>query len=376
MITIEKLTDRINERGIKVDIESLNAEINRMEKKMSTISSCLVFKVASALKLAESKVNLNSSKIMVDFFYGYHQLPITKLTKIGRTPALDSDTLSLFSSDNSDVREYIEYRSLSKNLYILKNIKKEVVYGDEIHTKFNCNGALSGRFTSQGPNLQQIPQEYRRIFIPRKGFSFLCIDLKQAEPTLAFALAGTPISEDIHTKVANQLSISREKAKIFNIGISYGMTAPGLAKVLGCSKSTAQSYIRAWQSANPELVSYTEKINAAAAESGQVKLYDGSIIYEGSFNNPTDEEYTSNRAFNIHIQGSLALLIKKAMVKIQDFLDEFSPNSHIVLTEHDELVIELSDNSLCLKDTIISMFENIDGFHFSSKHLIADCWEK
>ena len=376
MMTIEKLTERINERGVKIDVKQLDLEISLLEKAVEHLSISLSLRVSQALDIALNRVNLNSSKTMVDFFYGYHQLPVTKITSKSKTPSLDSDTLSPFAHSNEDVKKYIEYRSYSKNLHLLNNIKKEVVYGDEVHTNFDCNGALSGRFTSQAPNLQQIPSSYRRLFVPRKGFSFLCIDLKQAEPTLAYALAGSPIDGDIYSKVANQLNISRDQAKVFNIGVSYGMTPAGLASLLKCSKSVAQAYINSWKLQNPQLVSYIQKINEDAAKNGFVSIYDNSHAVKDFFEFNTESSYQSNRAFNIHIQGSLAKLIKIAMINIQEFLDSHSPNSHIVLTEHDELVIELADSALQYVDKIVGMMENIDGFSFKSKHVLSDCWSK
>ena len=375
MLTIEQLTERINDRGVKINAEELNTEITMLEKAIHMSSTYLIVKVSQVLGIPVSKVKLNSSKTMVDFFYGYHELPVTRLTSVGKTPALDSDTLMPFAETNVDVKCYIQYRSDSKNLHILKNLQKEIVYGDEIHTNFNCNGAISGRFTSQAPNLQQIPSAYRKLFIPRKGFKFLCIDLKQAEPQLSYALAGVAVDEDIHTLVAKQLNIPRDKAKVFNIGVSYGMTNVGLAKVLNCSKEVAASLISTWALKNRELVDYINKVNSISAEFKEVKLYDGTTIYK-DFSSSQSRDWQSNRAFNIHIQGSLAKLLKIAMVNIQNFLDEHSPNSHIVLTEHDELVIELSESSLNHVDTIVSMFENIDGFAFKSKHTVSDRWEK
>ena len=376
MLTIEQLTERINDRGVKINAEELNAEITMLEKAIHMSSTYLIVKVSQVLGISVSKVKLNSAKTMVDFFYGYHELPVTRLTTVGKTPALDSDTLMPFAETNADVKCYIQYRSDSKNLHILKNLQKEIVYGDEIHTNFNCNGAISGRFTSQAPNLQQIPSSYRKLFIPRKGFKFLCIDLKQAEPQLSYALAGVEVPEDIHSKVAEQLGISRDKAKVFNIGVSYGMTAQGLARVLNCSKQRAQSLINTWRASNVELVEYINKINTESADNGFVRIYDNTIAVRDSFKKSADSDWQSNRAFNIHVQGSLAKLIKIAMVNIQEFLDNYSPNSHIVLTEHDELVIELADSAIQYTKKIVSMFENIDGFSFKSKYIISDCWEK
>ena len=376
MMTIENLTDRINARGVKINTSELLKEISIASHALGVISSTLTCRVASALGIPCAKVRLNSSKQMVDFFYGYHCLPVTNLTTKGRTPSLDSDTLSPFADSNIDVRDYIQFRSISKNLHILKNLEKEIVHGDEIHSDFNCDGAISGRFTSSAPNLQQIPSAYRKFFIPRKGFKFLCIDLKQAELSLAYQLAGAKVTGDVHSLVANQLGIPRDKAKIFNLGVSYGMTSYGLAKLLGCSLSLADKYISDWKFSNKELVDYIEKINLEAAMNGFVGIYDNSKVVRDDFKVSSDPRYQSYRAFNIHVQGSLAKLVKLAMVKIQSFLDEVSPNSHIVLTVHDELVIELSESALEHVSEIVKMFENIDGFSFDSTSYLCDSWCK
>lgn len=376
MITIEQLTERINERGVKVDVPALDKEIYRIQQVLSEIESYLIKKVSVVLSIPESKVKLNSSKLMVEFFYGYHQIPVLTLTKKGKTPSLDSDTLVPFANSIPDVKWYIDYRSLSKKLNLLKNLKKEVVFGDEIHTNFNCNGALSGRFTSTAPNLQQIPAEYRKLFIPRKGFMFLCCDIHQAEPALSYQLAGVPVPEDVHENTAKELGISRDKAKVFNNGVSYGMTEFGIAKLCNCSKTEAKRYLSIWKTRNKELVVYTEKICLDAARTGKVSIYDGSLTVTDDFRSALENGYQSNRAFNIHVQGSLAKLVKIAMLNIQNYLDAYSPNSHIVLTEHDELVIELSENSLNLVPDIVSMLEHIDGFNFKVKQSLNKFWEK
>lgn len=376
MMTIEKLTERINERGVKIDVPALDKEIYRISSVLSEIESYLIQKVSTVLSVPKAKVKLNSSKLMVQFFYGYHQIPVLSVTKVGKAPCLDSDTLSPFASSIPDVKWYIDYRSLSKKLNLLKNLKKEVVFGDEIHTNFNCNGALSGRFTSTAPNLQQIPVEYRKLFIPRKGFKFLCCDIHQAEPALSYQLAGAPVPEDVHESTAKELGISRDKAKIFNNGVSYGMTEFGIAKLCNCSKSEARLYLKVWKERNAKLVDYTEKICREAAQTGEVSIYDKSLTVRDNFSVTYNSPYQSNRAFNIHVQGSLAKLVKIAMLNIQNLLDAKSPNSHIVLTEHDELVIELSENSTDLVLEIISMLEHIDRFNFKVKHSLNYFWEK
>ena len=374
MMTIEELTERINNRGIKVNISALQEEYNSISEDVKFTLLELSKRVASALNMPLSKVKINSSKLMADFFYGYHQLPVTTLTRSG-SRALDAATLSPYASSNADVKDYIFYRSESKRAHILKNLLSEVEFGDEIHTNFNCHGAISGRFTSTSPNLQQIPPMYRKFFIPRKGFKFLCCDIHQAEPSLSYQLAGLIPPVDVHENTARNLGISRAKAKVFNNGVAYGMTPYGIAKLLGCTKSQGEQYLNAWRGANAELVSFIDKINLKAAEEGKISIYDGSLTVKDDFS-VTEKGYMNSRAFNIFNQGSLAKLMKIAMVNIQSFLDEHSPNSHIVLTEHDELVIELSEKDLNLAPTLIGMLEHIDKFEFIVDSKIADCWVK
>lgn len=376
MLTIEQLTERINERGIKVDVQALNNKILDYKEKERSLSSSLIKKVSTALGIGQKYINLNSTKLMVEFFYGYHSIPVTVLTGKKKTPSLAQEVLEPFAAGNADVAEYIAYRSTSKTLGILVNLQKEVTFGDEIHTNFNCNGAISGRFTSTAPNLQQIPEEFRHFFIPRKDFTFVSIDIHQAEPALSYQLAGAPVPADIHDNNAKILGVSRDQAKTFNIGVSYGMTVFGIAKLLKCSKTAAQYYLDTWRDNNKELFAYINKVNANAAKTGSVSIYDGSLTVKDNFAASPDG-YQSSRAFNIHVQGSMAKLLKRAMLNIQNLLDEESPNSHIVLTEHDELVIEVADKDVeRLTSQLERLMMHIDRFDFTVKTNVGKSWQK
>jgi len=375
-MTIEKLTERINERGVKVNVLALNKKIQEYKDKENALSSSLIKKVSTALGIGQKYININSTKLMVEFFYGYHSIPVTAVTGKTKMPSLAREVLEPFASSNEDVAEYIEYRSTSKNLGILLNLQKEVTFGDEIHTNFNCNGAISGRFTSTAPNLQQIPGEFRRFFIPRKDFTFVSIDIHQAEPALSYQLANAPVPSDIYETNAAVLGITRDQAKTFNIGVSYGMTVFGIAKLLKCSKQTAQRYLDAWKANNKELCAYINKVNSNATKTGSVSIYDGSLTVKDDFS-ATEDGYQSSRAFNIHIQGSVAKLLKRAMLNIQNLLDEESPNSHIVLTEHDELVIEVADKDVeRLTPQLERLMMHIDRFDFTVKTNVGKSWQK
>ncbi|MBC7959407.1 MAG: DNA polymerase I, partial [Vallitaleaceae bacterium] len=263
------------------------------------------------------------------------------------------------------IREILNYRQLTKLKSTYADGLFEYIGKDgRIHSNFNQKTAATGRLSSTDPNLQNIPvrieigREIRKVFIPKKDYVFIDADYSQIELRLLAHLSGDESfinafnnNLDIHTMTASQVfhvpfeevtSLQRRNAKAVNFGIVYGISAFGLSQDLKITRQEAADYIDQYFAKYPKVKGFLDQTIENAKKDGYVKTMYNRIrhIPELSSSNFTVRSFGERVAMNTPIQGSAADIIKIAMIHVYDRLKSEGLKSCLILTVHDELLIE------------------------------------
>jgi DNA polymerase-1 len=235
-----------------------------------------------------------------------------------------------------------------------------------IHTSYNQVVAVTGRLSSDNPNLQNIPirtergKEIRKAFVPRDSkHTLLSADYSQIELRIIAELADDKgmiqafkSGIDIHTTTAAKVygvkledvtGDMRRNAKMVNFGIIYGISAFGLAERLNISRTEAKGIIDNYFQQYPDIRDYMEESIEKARKKGYVETIMGRRRYLRDINsaNQTVRGFAERNAINAPIQGSAADMIKIAMINIHHDLIKKKLKSKMLLQVHDELVFDV-----------------------------------
>jgi DNA polymerase-1 len=230
--------------------------------------------------------------------------------------------------------------------------------------------SATGRLSSSNPNLQNIPirtEEGRRIrqaFIAPEGYKIVAADYSQIELRIMAHLSGdkgllTAFGEglDVHKATAAEVfevspdqvtGDQRRKAKAINFGLIYGMSAFGLAKQLHLGRNEAQQYIDRYFERYPGVADYMDSTRALAREQGYVETLFGRRLYLPEINarNKMRAQAAERTAINAPMQGTAADIIKKAMLAVDDWLQQGGADARMVMQVHDELVLEIAEGEV------------------------------
>ncbi len=348
--------------GVKIDLEALNALSKEVEKKLETLKK-------EIFVLAGKEFNLNSPKQLAAVLFTELKIPPVKKTKTGYST--NEDVLVKLSSKYSIAKIILEFRELNKltNTYIAPLIEIARERGGRLHAEFNQTETATGRLSSSSPNLQSIPvkgvfsTQLRKSFIPsfEKGL-ILCGDYSQVELRILAHFSRdenlkSAFSEgrDIHRYTAALLfgikegkvdDYQRSLAKKINFGIIYGMSAYGLSKELNIGIQEAEIFINDYFKRYPKVQSWIQGVYATVEKEGYVSTILGRRRYLPDFksSNPQASEFAMRQAVNTPIQGSCADLIKLAMVRINEELEKNKLETKLIMQIHDELVFDVPKN--------------------------------
>lgn len=362
--------------GVSVDTGYLGAlsaemeiEIKKLEKKI--------------FSLAGEEFNIRSPKQLQVVLFEKLKMPVIKKTKTGAST--NEEVLKALSADWELPKEILRHRELAK----LKSTYVDNVPGlinertGRIHTSFNQAVTATGRLSSSGPNLQNIPiktamgKKIRKAFIAEgKSQILLSADYSQIELRILAHLSGDSSlvdafrrESDVHAHTASLIYGAEEKdvttemrnaAKTVNFGIIYGMSAYGLSRDLGIDVSEAAKFIEAYFERYPGIKDYLESRIDFASENGYVTTLLGRRRYipEIKSENAQVRSFAERTAVNTPIQGSAADLIKLAMINLTGALDKF--NAKMILQVHDELVFEVAEKScVALSGAVKNVMENV-----------------
>lgn len=356
---VKVLTDMEFE-GIRIDEGFLKVYSGELDKEAKTAE-------ASVYKQAGVKFNLASPKQLGEVLFDKLQLdPKAKKTKTGQY-ATGEDVLQKLANNNPIVADILAFRELTKlkstyvdALPLMINAKT-----GRVHTSYAQAVAVTGRLSSNNPNLQNIPvrtergREIRKAFIPRDAkHVLLSADYSQIELRIVAAISGDPQmceafrkGTDIHTATASKVynvaekDVTKEmryKAKSVNFGIIYGQGAFGLADNLSISRTEAKEIIDNYKKQFSGIQKYMDDTINFAREHGYVQTLIGRKRWLRDINsaNFTVRGFAERNAINSPIQGTAADMIKLAMQKVAAAMRKEKMKSKMVLQVHDELVFD------------------------------------
>ena len=375
---VRVLTDMEFE-GVKIDIDFLNNYSKELEKDAKQCEE-------SVYAQAGVRFNLASPKQLGDVLFDILKIdPKAKKTKTGQY-ATGEDVLQKLANNNPIVADILGFRELTKLKSTYVDALPQIINSKtgRVHTSYAQAVAVTGRLSSNNPNLQNIPirsdrgREIRKAFIPRnKDHVLISADYSQIELRIVAAISGDPNmceafkqGKDIHTATAAKVynvadaDVTKEmryKAKSVNFGIIYGQGAFGLADNLGISRTEAKEIIDNYKKEFIGITSYMDDTIKFAQANGYVQTLMGRKRWLKDINssNFTVRGYAERNAINSPIQGTAADMIKLAMIKIHNEMKKGSWQSKMILQVHDELVFDaMKDEVEDLKKLIITNMES------------------
>jgi DNA polymerase-1 len=344
-------------QGVKLDVEALRIFAEKLRGD-------ILKSEAEIYELAGVQFNIGSPKQLGEVLFDRMKIVETPKKTKTKQYATGEEILIQLSEKHPIIDKVLEYRSLKKLLSTYVDALPLLVKPrtDKIHTSFNQTVVTTGRLSSNNPNLQNIPireergREIRRAFIPEEPENlFLSADYSQIELRLMAHLSEDPVmieafvnDEDIHTATAakifkiNKEEVSREmrsKAKTANFGIIYGISAFGLAQRMRIPRGEAKALIDGYFETYPGVKTFMDRCITMAREKGYVETMYGRKrkLPDILSRNSTVRGNAERNAINSPIQGSAADIIKIAMVRIHEAMEEANLKSSMILQVHDEL---------------------------------------
>jgi DNA polymerase-1 len=349
--------------GVKLDIDLLNDFSKEMEIQLQQ-------KEKRIYTLAGENFNINSSQQLGKVLFDKLKLPVVKKTKTGYST--DVDVLTKLSLHHELPLEILVYRNLTKLKSTYIDALPRLIHPKtgRIHTSYNQTVTATGRLSSSDPNLQNIPirtdegNRIRQAFIPEKRWEIASADYSQIElrllahlsqdETLVEAFRG---DEDIHARTASEIfavpietvsPMMRREAKVINFGIIYGMSAYGLAQQLNIEPKIAQAYIDEYFKRYKGVQAYIEKSLEEARQKGYVTTLFQRRRYLPDIQSPTAvvRQASERMAINTPLQGTAADIIKVAMIRIQNQIEELRLLTKMIMQVHDELIFEVPEEEV------------------------------
>ena len=346
---MERAGIRVNGDALKAYGDALIGRIEELERQIHTA--------------AGEAFNINSPKQLGAILFDNLGLPNGKKTKTGYSTS--AEVLDKLAPEYPIVKDILEYRQLTK----LKSTYADGLSGciaedGRIHSNFNQTITATGRISSTEPNLQNIPVRMelgrliRKVFIPDEGCVFVDADYSQIELRVLAHMSGDQKlieayqqAEDIHRITASQVfhvpfeevtSLQRRNAKAVNFGIVYGISSFGLSQDLSISTKEAKEYIERYFETYPGIKGFLDGLVAGAKEQGYAATMYGRRrpVPELKSSNFMQRSFGERVAMNSPIQGTAADIIKIAMVRVHDRLQEEGLKSRLILQVHDELLVE------------------------------------
>lgn len=356
---VRVLTDMEFE-GVKIDVDFLNEYSKELEKDARQFEE-------NVYAQAGVRFNLASPKQLGEVLFEVLKIdPKAKKTKTGQY-ATGEDVLQKLAANNPIVADILGFRELTKLKSTYVDALPEMINRKtgRVHTSYAQAVAVTGRLSSNNPNLQNIPirsdkgREIRKAFLPRDHKHVLIsADYSQIELRIVAAISGDPNmceafkeGKDIHTATAAKVynvpesDVTKEmryKAKSVNFGIIYGQGAFGLADNLGISRTEAKEIIDNYKKEFVGITSYMDDTVRFAQENGYVQTLMGRKRWLKDINssNFTVRGYAERNAINSPIQGTAADMIKLAMIRIYHEMKKGDWKSKMILQVHDELVFD------------------------------------
>ena len=355
---------RIERNGVLIDGPMLAKQSGELGLRMLQLET-------EAYEIAGQPFNLGSPKQLGEIFFDKLGMPVIKKTPSGAR-STDEEVLEKLAEDYPLPAKLLEHRSLSKlkGTYTDKLAQLALPRTGRVHTHYAQAVAVTGRLSSNDPNLQNIPvktaegRRVREAFVAPKGSMIASADYSQIELRImahisedaALLLAFTD-GVDVHRATAAEVfgvavdqvsSEQRRYAKVINFGLIYGMSSFGLARNLGIETKAAAAYIDKYFQRYPGVKNYMDETRLSAKSKGYVETVFGRRLYLPEINSPNGPRRAGaeRAAINAPMQGTAADLIKLSMNKVLEALDAEKRGVKMIMQVHDELVFEVPESEV------------------------------
>ena len=356
--SMEELGIKVNEDYLKKLSSQFNKEAKNIEKKI--------------YKITGKEFNIGSPKQLGEIIFIDMKIQGGKKTKTG-TYSTDSSILEELSLQGHKIAQLVlEWREVSKLRSTYTDALQEQIdpKTKRVHTSYATATTLTGRLSSNDPNLQNIPirtekgKQLRHAFIAEKKYKLVSFDYSQIELRLAAEISKDENfieafvnGEDIHSSTAKEIfnlkkieptSEHRRKAKAINFGIIYGISPYGLAKQLSITNSEAKNYIENYFKRFPGIKDYMDfQIKYAKTNNFVETIFGRKCNIKGiNDKNFSLRSFAERQSINAPIQGSAADIIKLSMIEIHNYILDKKIDARMLLQVHDELVFEMKENEM------------------------------
>ncbi len=352
---------RIERNGVLIDAPMLATQSHQIGQRIMELER-------EAHDLAGQPFNLSSPKQIGEIFFTKLGLPVVKKTATG-APSTDEEVLEKLAEDYPLPAKILEHRGLAKlkGTYTDKLAQLAHPRTGRVHTHYAQAVAVTGRLSSNDPNLQNIPirtpegRRVREAFVASAGSVIASADYSQIELRIMAHISGDEAllgaftaGLDVHRATAAEVfgveltqvsSEQRRYAKVINFGLIYGMSAYGLARNLGIDNTAAKNYIERYFARYPGVKQYMDETRLSAKSQGYVETVFGRRLMLPEISSPNGPRRAGaeRAAINAPMQGTAADLIKMSMNEVQRVLDSENRVTKMIMQVHDELVFEVPE---------------------------------
>ncbi len=376
-----EIIKHIEESGIHVSADMLHIQSKKLHEIIDGLEKLIY-------NSADDEFNINSPKQLADIIYDKLGLgEKIKKTKTGQR-STNMEMLNSMRNEHEIINNIIKYRELHKLVSTYIDTLPDYIKDDgKIHSKLILNGAATGRFSSEHPNLQNLPAksgeaiEIRKSFMAAQGHKLLSLDYSQIELRLAAILSGDEAllqifrdGIDVHAGVAALVynkeareitNDERRHAKAINFGILYGMGVNALKDSMGVERAVAQEFYNKYKERFYVLMNYLDDVKRRAEATGYTETLFGRRRQIPLLKSklPFMRAQGERIAINAPVQGAGAELIKLAMIDVYKYIQ--NKNIKIIMQVHDELIFEVKENDNTSATEIKNIMENV----LASRHV-------
>lgn len=347
----------MEEAGVRIDPATLEVIGRELDGELEALKKRIYF-------LAGGEFNINSPKQLGKVLFDGLGLKPGKKKKTGYSTEVG--ILEELAKEHELPKEILDFRTLNKLKTTYVDVLPRLINPatGRIHTSFNQTVTATGRLSSSGPNLQNIPirgdwaRRIREAFAAQEGTVMISADYSQIELRILAHLSGDDSlveaflgDVDVHSRTASEIfdvpqdkvtADMRRVAKTVNFGVIYGITPYGLSETLSVSREEAEKYIAQYFERHPGTRAYIDKTLAETRERGFARTLYGRKrpIPELASRNSATRQLGERLAVNSPVQGTAADIIKIAMINISRRLKAERLETRMILQVHDELLFE------------------------------------
>jgi DNA polymerase-1 len=370
-------------QGIKIDLDYVREAREELMAENRALSE-------KVFELAGEKFNIGSPILLTHILFEKLKLPVLKFIEdkngnISTKPSTDKEALSLLKGKHEIIEPLLKYKENLKLINTFLDKIVNVASDGNLHTSYRPYGAISGRFTSSNPSLQQIPKSsdddsnkalIRKCFVSRPGYYMVEADYMQMEYSLYASLSKDPEliaafqreGVDFHKSTASLMfgipidevtKADRQRAKTLNFGVLFGMSTKSLSENLNCTEEEAEKLHETYFSKMPVAKSWVSTLHSQIAQNKESETFWGRrrLLPKARSTSYGEKQTALREGLNHRIQGTGADCTKVAMVRLSNQIK--GKDMHILLQVHDSLLLEVPE-SIPVGDVVVLLRKSME----------------